>query len=148
MEYKVFKFQHKIISVAPHLCCFSSSNFFSLLHLLFVKIMCGDSGEGKKHLARNFSGDLSAPPCLVTLNAGVRIAVVAAGGRHILALFQMKVRCGVGLWRGRTTWFGFSYPYGIFPSSCTLFRVSFFSSFRTERSSSVTKGSTSSEVRA
>lgn len=34
------------------------------------------------------SGDeaLSAPPCLVTLNAGVRIVAVAAGGRHTLAL--------------------------------------------------------------
>ncbi|KAG6488854.1 hypothetical protein ZIOFF_050108 [Zingiber officinale] len=34
------------------------------------------------------SGDeaLSAPPCLVTLNVGVRISIVAAGGRHTLAL--------------------------------------------------------------
>ncbi|XP_020252473.1 ultraviolet-B receptor UVR8-like [Asparagus officinalis] len=34
------------------------------------------------------SGDeaLSAPPCLVTLNSGVRITAVAAGGRHTLAL--------------------------------------------------------------
>ena len=34
------------------------------------------------------SGDdtLSAMPCLVTLNPGVRIASVAAGGRHTLAL--------------------------------------------------------------
>lgn len=34
------------------------------------------------------SGDetLSSPPCLVTLNSGVRIATVAAGGRHTLAL--------------------------------------------------------------
>lgn len=34
------------------------------------------------------SGDetLSALPCLVTLNPGVRIANVAAGGRHTLAL--------------------------------------------------------------
>lgn len=34
------------------------------------------------------SGDetLSAFPCLVTLNPGVRIASVAAGGRHTLAL--------------------------------------------------------------
>lgn len=29
---------------------------------------------------------LSALPCLVTLNAGIRIASVAAGGRHTLAL--------------------------------------------------------------
>lgn len=29
---------------------------------------------------------LSALPCLVTLNAGVRISTVAAGGRHTLAL--------------------------------------------------------------
>lgn len=28
----------------------------------------------------------SALPCLVTLNVGVRIATVAAGGRHTLAL--------------------------------------------------------------
>lgn len=34
------------------------------------------------------SGDdiLTAMPCLVTLNPGVRIASVAAGGRHTLAL--------------------------------------------------------------
>lgn len=34
------------------------------------------------------SGDetLSALPCLVTLNPGVRIVTVAAGGRHTLAL--------------------------------------------------------------
>lgn len=34
------------------------------------------------------SGDepLSALPCLVALNAGVRIASVSAGGRHTLAL--------------------------------------------------------------
>lgn len=34
------------------------------------------------------SGDesLSAPPCLVSLNTGVSIATVAAGGRHTLAL--------------------------------------------------------------
>lgn len=29
---------------------------------------------------------LSAPPCLVNLNVGVRITCVAAGGRHTLAL--------------------------------------------------------------
>ena len=34
------------------------------------------------------SGDenLSAPPCVVTFNTGVKIAAVAAGGRHTLAL--------------------------------------------------------------
>lgn len=42
-----------------------------------------------KHTAESSSsGDetLSAFPCLVTLNPGVRIATVAAGGRHTLAL--------------------------------------------------------------
>lgn len=42
-----------------------------------------------KHVAESStSGDetLSAFPCLVTLNQGVRIATVAAGGRHTLAL--------------------------------------------------------------
>lgn len=42
-----------------------------------------------KHSAESSSsGDetLSALPCLVTLNPGVRIATVAAGGRHTLAL--------------------------------------------------------------
>jgi hypothetical protein len=29
---------------------------------------------------------LSAPPCLVTFNTGVKIMAVAAGGRHTLAL--------------------------------------------------------------
>jgi len=32
------------------------------------------------------SDDTTALPCLVTLNPGVRIASVAAGGRHTLAL--------------------------------------------------------------
>lgn len=41
-----------------------------------------------RHAAENSSGDesLSALPCLVALNPGVRIASVAAGGRHSLAL--------------------------------------------------------------
>lgn len=41
-----------------------------------------------KQAAESSSGDepLSALPCLVTLNPGVRIATVAAGGRHTLAL--------------------------------------------------------------
>lgn len=41
-----------------------------------------------RHSAENSSGDepLSALPCLVALNPGVRIASVAAGGRHTLAL--------------------------------------------------------------
>ena len=30
--------------------------------------------------------NLSAPPCVVTFNTGVKIAAVAAGGRHTLAL--------------------------------------------------------------
>jgi hypothetical protein len=29
---------------------------------------------------------LSAPPCLVTFNTGVKVMAVAAGGRHTLAL--------------------------------------------------------------
>lgn len=41
-----------------------------------------------RHSAESSSGDetLSALPCLVALNPGVRIASVAAGGRHTLAL--------------------------------------------------------------
>ncbi|PON37358.1 Regulator of chromosome condensation [Parasponia andersonii] len=44
------------------------------------------------------SGDesLSALPCLVTLNAGVRIATVAAGGRHTLALSDIGQVWGWG----------------------------------------------------
>jgi hypothetical protein len=30
--------------------------------------------------------NLSAPPCIVTFNTGVKISAVAAGGRHTLAL--------------------------------------------------------------
>ena len=43
---------------------------------------------GKQAAESSSSGDenLSAFPCLVTLNPGVRIATVAAGGRHTLAL--------------------------------------------------------------
>lgn len=41
-----------------------------------------------KHSTESSSSDetLSALPCLVTLNPGVRIVTVAAGGRHTLAL--------------------------------------------------------------
>ena len=41
------------------------------------------------------SGDetLSALPCLVTLNPGVRIAAVAAGGRHTLVLSGNSTYC-------------------------------------------------------
>ncbi|XP_072974795.1 uncharacterized protein [Typha angustifolia] len=39
---------------------------------------------------------LSAPPCLVTLNSGVRISVVAAGGRHTLALSDVGQVWGWG----------------------------------------------------
>ncbi|XP_010923232.1 ultraviolet-B receptor UVR8 isoform X2 [Elaeis guineensis] len=44
------------------------------------------------------SGDetLSAPPCLVTLNTGVIIAMVAAGGRHTLALSDVGQVWGWG----------------------------------------------------
>ncbi|XP_038980993.1 ultraviolet-B receptor UVR8-like isoform X3 [Phoenix dactylifera] len=44
------------------------------------------------------SGDeaLSAPPCLLTLNTGVRIATVAAGGRHTLALSDVGQVWGWG----------------------------------------------------
>jgi hypothetical protein len=30
--------------------------------------------------------NLSAPPCIVTFNTGLKISAVAAGGRHTLAL--------------------------------------------------------------
>ena len=42
----------------------------------------------KQPVESSSSGDepLSAFPCLVALNPGVRIATVAAGGRHTLAL--------------------------------------------------------------
>lgn len=44
--------------------------------------------SSKQAAESSSSGDetLSALPCLVTLNPGVRIANVAAGGRHTLAL--------------------------------------------------------------
>lgn len=44
--------------------------------------------SAKQTAESSSSGDenLSALPCLVTLNPGVRIATVAAGGRHTLAL--------------------------------------------------------------
>lgn len=44
--------------------------------------------SAKQAAESSSSGDeiLSALPCLVTLNPGVRIANVAAGGRHTLAL--------------------------------------------------------------
>ncbi|XP_039036019.1 ultraviolet-B receptor UVR8-like [Hibiscus syriacus] len=52
-----------------------------------------------KHSAESSSyGDetLSALPCLVTLNPGVRIATVAAGGRHTLALSDVGQVWGWG----------------------------------------------------
>ena len=44
--------------------------------------------SAKQAAESSSSGDetLSALPCLVTLNPGVRITTVAAGGRHTLAL--------------------------------------------------------------
>lgn len=44
--------------------------------------------SAKQAAVSSSSGDetLSALPCLVTLNPGVRIVAVAAGGRHTLAL--------------------------------------------------------------
>lgn len=44
--------------------------------------------SAKQAAESSSTGDetLSALPCLVTLNPGVRIATVAAGGRHTLAL--------------------------------------------------------------
>lgn len=44
--------------------------------------------SAKQSAESSSSGDenLSALPCLVTLNPGVRIIAVAAGGRHTLAL--------------------------------------------------------------
>lgn len=55
----------------------------------------GEEGSKRRRLSlakqtaeSSSAGDenLSAFPCLVTLNPGVRIATVAAGGRHTLAL--------------------------------------------------------------
>lgn len=47
------------------------------------------------------SGDenLSAPPCIVTLNSGVRITAVAAGGRHTLALSGILLHFDSGICR-------------------------------------------------
>lgn len=47
--------------------------------------------SAKQTAETSSSGDdvLTALPCLVTLNPGVRIASVAAGGRHTLALSGM-----------------------------------------------------------
>lgn len=49
------------------------------------------TSSGKQGVESSSSGDesLSALPCLVTLHPGVRIATVAAGGRHTLALSGM-----------------------------------------------------------
>ena len=48
--------------------------------------------SSKQAAESSSSGDetLSALPCLVTLNPGIRIATVAAGGRHTLALSGVK----------------------------------------------------------
>lgn len=55
----------------------------------------GEEGTKRRRVASakqtaesSSSGDdsLTAYPCLVTLNPGIRIASVAAGGRHTLAL--------------------------------------------------------------
>ncbi|XP_022765107.1 ultraviolet-B receptor UVR8-like isoform X2 [Durio zibethinus] len=52
----------------------------------------------KQSAESSLSGDetLSALPCLVTLNAGVRIVTVAAGGRHTLALSDIGQVWGWG----------------------------------------------------
>ncbi|XP_061996201.1 ultraviolet-B receptor UVR8-like [Rosa rugosa] len=54
--------------------------------------------SAKQAAESSLSGDetLSALPCLVTLNPGVRIANVAAGGRHTLALSDMGQVWGWG----------------------------------------------------
>ncbi|KAM5556509.1 hypothetical protein ABKV19_024075 [Rosa sericea] len=54
--------------------------------------------SAKQAAESSSSGDetLSALPCLVTLNPGVRIANVAAGGRHTLALSDMGQVWGWG----------------------------------------------------
>lgn len=47
------------------------------------------SSSSSKHGSESSTSSdeiLSAPPCLVTFNTGVRIVKVAAGGRHTLAL--------------------------------------------------------------
>ena len=59
-----------------------------------------------KQAAESSSGDetLSALPCLVTLNPGVRIATVAAGGRHTLALSGKSMK----------SWIVFNEPHFYF----------------------------------
>ncbi|XWS56618.1 hypothetical protein CRYUN_Cryun09bG0101800 [Craigia yunnanensis] len=54
--------------------------------------------SGKQSAESSSSGDetLSALPCLVTLNPGVRIVTVAAGGRHTLALSDIGQVWGWG----------------------------------------------------
>uniref|UniRef100_A0A2P2Q5Y0 Ultraviolet-B receptor UVR8 n=1 Tax=Rhizophora mucronata TaxID=61149 RepID=A0A2P2Q5Y0_RHIMU len=54
--------------------------------------------SAKQAAESSSSGDetLSALPCLVTLNPGVRIVTVAAGGRHTLALSDMGQVWGWG----------------------------------------------------
>ncbi|CAI0443332.1 unnamed protein product [Linum tenue] len=54
--------------------------------------------SGKQTSEPSSSGDelLSAVPCLVTLNPGVRIVTVAAGGRHTLALSDIGQVWGWG----------------------------------------------------
>ncbi|KAJ6830814.1 ultraviolet-B receptor UVR8-like [Iris pallida] len=93
------------------------------------------------------SGDetLSAPPCLVTLNAGVRIAAVAAGGRHTLALSDEGQVWGWGYGGEGQLGLGSRIRMVSSPHPVPCFESA---SFGTERSSSVTKGSTSSDLRA
>lgn len=52
-----------------------------------------------KQAAESSSGDetLSALPCLVTLNPGVRISTVAAGGRHTLALSGKSMKSWIAI---------------------------------------------------
>ncbi|KAI5670605.1 hypothetical protein M9H77_10969 [Catharanthus roseus] len=56
------------------------------------------TSSGKQGVESSSSGDesLSALPCLVTLHPGVRIATVAAGGRHTLALSDIGQVWGWG----------------------------------------------------
>ncbi|KAJ6848590.1 uncharacterized protein M6B38_275235 [Iris pallida] len=93
------------------------------------------------------SGDetLSAPPCLVTLNAGVRIAAVAAGGRHTLALSDAGQVWGWGY--GGEGQLGLGSRIRMISSPHPVPCVE-SASYSRERSSSVIKGSTSSEGRA
>ncbi|XP_042411437.1 ultraviolet-B receptor UVR8-like isoform X1 [Zingiber officinale] len=85
------------------------------------------------------SGDeaLSAPPCLVTLNVEVRISIVAAGGRHTLALSDAGQVWGWGYGGEGQLGLGtrirnVSSPH---PVPCLE-----SASFSKERSSSATKG--------